>query len=150
MDDTLQAYLDRGSVGAEIENIDRLFKSRELNRLYSLPLKDQLLTVQCFLGFGDDVNRAAATDDGLLSSAAVKLIRDIQARVNSMSPEERAAFDQTRRVAFPMTEFEVMPGVTTEVFNIDLAIQTGGITTVNRYSFQNTGSSWKLVNIAVR
>ena len=148
--DTLQAYLDRGSVGAEIENIDRLFKSRELNRLYSLPLKDQLLTVQCFLGFGDDVNRAAAKDDGLLSGAAVKLIRDIQARVNSMSPEERAAFDQTRRVAFPMTEFEVMPGVTTEVFNIDLAIQTGGITTVNRYSFQNTGSSWKLVNIAVR
>lgn len=148
--DSLQPEIDAGTAEAEIENIDRLFKSRELSRLYALPLRDRLLTAQYFLGFVDDVTRAAAIDDTLLSGDAVKLIRDIQARINSMTPDEREAFDQARRAAFPMTPFEVVPGVTTEVFNIDLAVQSEGITTVARYSFQNTGSSWNLINIAVR
>ena len=150
MGDSLQPEIDAGTAEAEIENIDRLFKSRELSRLYALPLRDRLLTAQYFLGFVDDVTRAAAIDDTLLSGDAVKLIRDIQARINSMTPDEREAFDQARRAAFPMTPFEVVPGVTTEVFNIDLAVQSEGITTVARYSFQNTGSSWNLINIAVR
>lgn len=147
--DSLQTEID-GGAEVEIENVSRLFKSRELARLYALPLREQLLTAQYFLGFDNDVKTAASGDSDLLSDNAVKLIRDIQARVNAMSPDEREAFDQVRRAAFPMTAFEIMPGVTTDVFNIDIAVQSEGVYTVNRYSFQNTGSGWNLINIAVR
>ncbi|MGX8705576.1 MAG: hypothetical protein ACSW8J_03260, partial [bacterium] len=148
--DALQGDVDAGRAGVEIERLSALFTPGELERLNDLPLREQLLTVQCFLGFKDAVNRAAKADDTLLSPSAEKLIDDIQSRIDAMSPAERQASEQSRRAAFPMSAFEVMPGVTTPVLNIHLDVDHNGETSVERYSFQNTGYKWKLVNIAVQ
>ena len=148
--DSLQAGLDRGEIKVRLEGISRLFNSAERKRLAALPLREQFLSAQYFLGFEDAVARAVAMNEDLLSRDALKIIRHARNRIDGMSEADRAAYEQARRTAFPMTSFEIVPGVTTEVFNLDIAVRENGATTVNRFSFQNTGSSWNLINIAVR
>lgn len=148
--DSLQDALDAGVVSVEIANLSEVFTGDELERLAELPLREQLLTAQCFLGFRADVVEAVRANAALLGNPARTLIDSVQRRIDAMSADEREAFKDTLAARFPMTALEVAPGTTTEVFNIDLNIRGVGNAVCDRYSFQNTGSSWNLVGISSR
>ncbi|MBR1561059.1 MAG: hypothetical protein IJ646_12530, partial [Clostridia bacterium] len=148
--ESLQADIDRGGVKVEIEGLSKLFTDEELARLDKLTLKERLLTAQCFLGFRNAVAAKVAGDSSLLGNQARALIGSIQNRMALMDDEEREALESALRTAFPMTTFEVVPGATTEVFNIDLAVDDGDSVAHDRYSFHDTGTTWMLINIATR
>ena len=148
--DALQPGVDAGSVRVEIEHLDRLLDDDELARLARLPLREQLLVAQCFLGFRDAVAEATSGDARLLGNAARTLIDSVQGRLDCMDADDRSALEETLRRDFPMTALEVGPGVTAEVFNIDLRIQANGTAVHDRYSFRDTGSAWTLTAISTR
>ena len=143
----LQAQIEAGEIDASIEHISELFTESELKRLKKLPLSDQLTAVECFLDFGLSLKDQAVT---ITESETQDLIDDIQSRIDEMTQGERAALKARIQEYCPMTRFEVMPGVTTEVLNIDLLLKQGEDTTRCRYSFYDTGSKWMLINISAQ
>ena len=58
--------------------------------------------------------------------------------------------DAIRDATFARADFQIRPGVTTEVFNLDLRVVENGAVTYERYGFHQTGSDWSLINIATK
>ena len=75
-------------------------------------------------------------------------LEDLQARFDAMDDAGRRAAENGLRRYFPMTDFEVVPGVTTATFNLDLQVAGDGANAIQRYSFHQAGSRWMLINIA--
>lgn len=148
--DSMQYAVESGYMSVSIFNIDKLFDSAELAQLETLPVRDQLIAGLYFLGFRDVVFSGMANDPTLITAQTRSFIEAVNMRMNAMDINERARINSALQRYFAMADFQLRPGVTTEVFNLDLRVEENGTATFQRYSFQQSDNSWVLVNIATR
>ena len=112
--------------------------------------RDQLITGLYFVGYRDLVLDGIAHDNHLITGETSRLIESIDRRFSAMDDSGRRAVSNAIRRYFPLTDFQIRPGVTTEVFNLDLRVSEEGAATRQRYSFHQAGNDWVLINIATR
>lgn len=145
--DALQqaGYAELSVVGATA-----LFDASELAAAKALPPRDQLIASVYFAGCREAVKAALSRDFWLITDEAQGLIDQVEARVGAMSEAERRSREVDIQAAFPLADFTIRPGVTTQVFNLDLKVTEAGATSLERYSFQRAGSEWRLINIAIK
>ncbi len=91
-----------------------------------------------------------ASDPTLLANETRTFIDTVNARLSAMDDAGRRAMNNTIRTCFPMADFQLRPGVTTEVFNLDLRVTENNVVTFERYGFQQAGTDWVLINIATK
>ena len=133
---------------ATIVNVEKLAKHEEKAALEQLPLREQMLTVLCAIGFESQVKDALAEEGVSLSPEAEALKEQILARIDAMSEEEAAAFRQMLEENFPVETVE-MDGVEYRFFVLEVAIETEEGTRSERYGFREEEGAWIFVKLSV-
>ena len=148
--DAMQHDADAGYLRVSVVNIEKVLSTDELARLERLPVRDKLIVVLNYVGFRDSVTRAMLDDPYLVSGDARALMQSIDARISGLDDSGRRGVNNALRRFFPMSVYQIRPGVTTEVFDLDLRVTEGATVTTQRYGFHQAGSDWTLIHVATR
>ncbi len=121
---------------------------RDEAALDQLPLREQMLTVLCAIGFEEQVTEALAGEGVSLSEEAEALKEQILARIDAMNEEEKAAFQQMLEENFPVETVE-MDGMEYRFFVFEVEIETEEGLRRERYGFREEAGAWIFVKLSV-
>ena len=136
------------AASVEIVNAERILTPEEKAALDVLPVKEQLLTFLSVIGFEEQVNRTLEAAQEELSTNAIALKEQIQARIAAMDAEAYAAFEAALLESFPQEVIEI-DGVEYTFFVLELEVRTGDTVRYERYGFRREGADWIFTRLEV-
>lgn len=136
------------SASIEIVNAEKIITPEEKAALDVLPVKEQLLTFLSVIGFEEQVNRTLEAAQEELSTNAIALKEQIQARIAAMDAEAYAAFEAALLENFPQEVIEI-DGVEYTFFVLELEVRTGDTVRYERYGFRREGADWIFTRLEV-
>ena len=145
---TVAEALETEKAQVNIANVEKIVTPEEKAALDQLPLREQMLTVLCAIGFEQQVTEALAAEGVSLSEEAEALKERILARIDAMSEEEAAAFRQMLEENFPVETVE-MDGVEYRFFVFEVEIETEEGLRSERYGFREEDGAWIFVKLSV-
>lgn len=145
---TVAQALENEKAQVAIVNVEKLVTNEEKAALEQLPLREQMLTALCAIGFESQVKEALAEEGVSLSPEAKALKEQMLARIAAMDEEETAAFQQMLEENFPVETVE-MDGVEYRFFVLEVAIETEEGTRSERYGFREEEGAWIFVKLSV-
>ena len=145
---TVAQALENEKAQAAIVNVEKLVTNEEKAALEQLPLREQMLTALCAIGFESQVKEALAEEGVSLSPEAEALKEQLLACIAAMDEEETAAFQQMLEENFPVETVE-MDGVEYRFFVLEVAIETEKGARSERYGFREEEGAWIFVKLSV-
>lgn len=145
---TVAEALETEEAQVTIANVEKIVTPEEKAALDQLPLREQMLTVLCAIGFEEQVTEALAGEGVSLSEEAEALKEQILARIDAMNEEEKAAFQQMLEENFPVETVE-MDGVEYRFFVFEVEIETEEGLRRERYGFREEAGAWIFVKLSV-
>ena len=145
---TVAEALETEKAQVTIANVEKIVTPEEKAALDQLPLREQMLTVLCAIGFEEQVTEALAGEGVSLSEEAEALKEQILARIDAMNEEEKAAFQQMLEENFPVETVE-MDGVEYRFFVFEVEIETEEGLRRERYGFREEAGAWIFVKLSV-
>ena len=145
---TVAEALETEEAQVTIANVEKIVTPEEKAALDQLPLREQMLTVLCAIGFEEQVTEALAGEGVSLSEEAEALKEQILARIDAMNEEEKAAFQQMLEENFPVETVE-MDGMEYRFFVFEVEIETEEGLRRERYGFREEAGAWIFVKLSV-
>ena len=145
---TVAEALEAEKAQVTIANVEKIVTPEEKTALDQLPLREQMLTVLCAIGFEQQVTEVLAGEGVSLSEEAEALKEQILARIDAMNEEEKAAFQQMLEENFPVETVE-MDGVEYRFFVFEVEIETEEGLRRERYGFREEDGAWIFVKLSV-
>ena len=128
-----QAVDEGAGVRVDVVGAQDMLTQEEYEALKSLPAKEQLLVTLAYVEWGAQAEGALSSLDVPLSEQAASLMEQIAARLDALTPEERAAQQERLSQLFPAGEEEEADGTQRPYRSIDLRIDVDGTTYTQRY-----------------
>lgn len=129
-------------VVVNIVNLEKIATQQEMEALRALSITDQMLVLVSAMGYGSEVAAAQLAGSVHISSEANALIASMAQRIQTMSQDERAAFEQVLKESFAVERVQ-KDGVWQEYFVIELMVTVDGVSRVERYGFRFDGKAWE-------
>ena len=130
----VEAEAEGKEVEVEIVGAQEVMTQEEYTELRTLTAQEQVLVTLKTVGLDEVVQAAVAAMNVTVSGEAQSLMDKVGARQETMTAEERTAYEDKLAEYFPMTE-RVIDGVTVRTFTIDMKVVVDGYERVERYQF---------------
>lgn len=128
-----QAVDEGAGVRVDVVGAQDMLTQEEYEALKSLPAREQILVALAYVEWGAQAERALSSLDVPLSGQAASLMEQIAARLDALTPGERAAQQERLSQLFPAGEEEEADGTQRPYRSIDLRIDVDGTTYTQRY-----------------
>jgi len=129
-----------------ILNVEKVLTVEEKKAMDTLPVKEQLLSFLIVIGFEEQVGQVMAAEEVEFSAEAVALQEEIKTRLETMTEEEQAVFQEMLLESFP-TEVVVIDGVEHTMFILEIEVTDNGVTYIERYGLEYVDGEWSFVRL---
>lgn len=133
----------------EIFHVSKITTDAEKIALDALPIKEQILVLLSSVGQEAEVTVALNSMEITLSDNALALIDEIRQRLENVSIEEKAAFEEILKSVFSIETVEI-DGVAYDFFAIDLLVKVDGAAHIERYGFRlDENNEWIFTQLSI-
>ena len=121
----------------EIANIEKVVTEEEKEIMDTLPVKEQILIMLAAIGHKEAVEAVLGDEESgiTISEEAQTMLTAVTERLEKMTGEEKAAFEEMLLASFPVQEIELEDGTKQLYFVVELVVTKGEETQLERYGF---------------